>query len=245
MQQNQGVILGIYTYDDLYSEGKYALIYAIQKYDEKSGNAKSTFYVHCIKNYICTNVLRKELSKKRTSNINYTSLDKVVDEKRGTLLIDMIGTNKESDVIKYHLFIKETLLHHLTDIERKVFTLRMEGYTHEEIAKTLNVAVSSVPNKFIKSIGEKYRKYCNDEIVIDRYNYKKYYLLDITSMCHLFGTVHDIENTVGHNLDRFGHFIKTNCLFDGKYKLCNNKKKMLAEIKKLKSKGMVNYELPM
>ena len=129
--------------NDIMQEAFMGLDEAIKNFSQE-GNAKFyTFASLCIERKI-TNYIRKITnSKDKILNEAVTidnSLENILDD--GTNIENnLMGKDNDSYMI---IKIREIL----TDFERKVFDMKLNSYTFEEIAKELNKNVKSIYNTF-------------------------------------------------------------------------------------------------
>lgn len=135
-------------YNDLYQEGLIGLDSAIRKFKDQKDIKFSTFAFICIKRKIITMVRKASRKKHSILNESY-SIDyhSEEDDKNGfgNVLTDYNGGIEDLLVSKENSRIfNEKLNEVLTSSEKEVFELRINGFNHEEICKTLNKSSKSI-----------------------------------------------------------------------------------------------------
>lgn len=142
--------------NDIMQEGYIGLEEAIRGFSEKDGATFYTFAVLCIdrkiKNYIKSTLQNKNKFLNEAITID-ERLENIISDSCNIEDSFMYKIKKED--------LKSAIKKELTDFENKVFDLRLENYTTEEIAKKLNKDIKSIYNSFhrikqkIKKILEK------------------------------------------------------------------------------------------
>ena len=151
-------------YNDLYQEGLIGLDSAIKGYRDKKDIKFSTFAFICIKRNMITAV--RSVSRKKHSILNESySIDYHGDDDKNGFenivydvnsSIDDLLVNKESAD-----YFNKKIESELTDFEKKVYQLRLNGFNYEEIAKTLGKTLKSIESVLFR-IRIKIRKILNE-----------------------------------------------------------------------------------
>jgi RNA polymerase sporulation-specific sigma factor len=138
--------------EDLVQEGMIGLYKAIRDFREDKMASFYAFAELCITRQIITAI--KTANRQKHGPLNsYVSLDKpLCNEESNYTLMDMISgekiTNPEALIINQEKAadIKRTIAELLSDLERRVLTLYMEGQSYVEISEELNTHVKSIDN---------------------------------------------------------------------------------------------------
>lgn len=137
---------------DCYSVGIIGLTRAINKFDESKGNQFSTYAVRAIRNEILKTFRKKQI-------IPAFSLDEpyVLENGESVNFSEMIADSRrfEEEVIA-DMQIKQ-IFSKLSDREKKIISLSMDGKKQTEIAKICGMSQANV-SRIIKSIHNKWRK---------------------------------------------------------------------------------------
>jgi len=143
--RNKGVELS-----DLIQEGRIGLNNAIEDYKDHKDASFFTFARMCIE--------RRMLSYIRQNNANKHSLlndsisFEIDDEDDKTMIIEPLledqSYNPEEQLIQKEreLLFMGKIKNNLTDLENKVFELRIDGYSYERISNELNVEKKAIDN---------------------------------------------------------------------------------------------------
>ena len=137
-----------YDLNDLIQEGMIGLSKAIKDYSEDKNVKFYTFANVCIERQILSFIRTVNRNKHQVLN-NSISID-ASNEETGLTLLDLLNNdaslNPEDEFIlmEEQEELKEKIHQVLTDKERDVFDLRLEGFTYQEIAMLLNITVKSV-----------------------------------------------------------------------------------------------------
>lgn len=137
---------------DLVQEALLACFQGIDGYRPDKECLLKTFVVRIVKNKIMTVLKRFNLNKERIYN-NAMSLDAPLKQEEHFRYEDIIGDSKihyqpnrkllvKEEVIKYQNLLEE----HCSSFEQQVIYYRMEGYSHKEIAKVLDVDIKMIYN---------------------------------------------------------------------------------------------------
>lgn len=127
-------------HDDLLQEGMLGLFVAINDYDEAKG-AFPSFAELCVKRRVLDAVRQSETVKlkrlSQTDDVSYSLVElseaeNIADDGQGPL---------ESLLSKERL---RACLNALTAMERKVFTMFLQGYSYEDISQAVGKSVKSV-----------------------------------------------------------------------------------------------------
>ena len=152
-------------YNDLYQEGLIGLLNAIENFKEQKDIKFSTFAFLCINRKIITAVKNANRKKHSVLNESY-SLDykRNEEDQRGldNVLSDNIGGLEDLLVSKEdNEFFNKRLNEELTDFERMVYDLRINNFSYEEIAQTLQKTQKSISGA-LERIRLKLKKILNE-----------------------------------------------------------------------------------
>lgn len=138
--------------DDLFSVGLIGLVKAVNTFDPDKGFTFSSYAMTVIRNEILIT-----FRKKRITHLFF--IDEPYQLENGDLvdISEMIADNKrfEDEVIS-DIQMKK-MLSNLSDREKKIISLSMDGKTQREIAEILGLTQSYI-SRIIKSIYKKWRK---------------------------------------------------------------------------------------
>lgn len=141
--------------DDLFAIGVVGIIKAINKFDKDMGFTFSAYATQVVRNEIL-----EDFRKKRITPV--FSLDEPYDLENGEQFsyVDMIAdeTNFEEEVIAYMQFTE--IMKNLSEREKKIIYLRMNGKKQQEIADIFGLSQERV-SRIIKKACEKYKKKFN------------------------------------------------------------------------------------
>ncbi|WP_424475747.1 RNA polymerase sporulation sigma factor SigH [Oceanobacillus kimchii] len=138
--------------EDIIQEGMIGLYKAIRDYDVDKLSSFKAFAELCVTRQIIT-AIKTATRQKHIPLNSYVSLDKpIYDEESDRTLLDIIGGS--IDVDPQELLISQedygTLEHKLSnllsDLEKKVLQLYLDGRTYQEISEHLNRHVKSIDN---------------------------------------------------------------------------------------------------
>jgi RNA polymerase sporulation-specific sigma factor len=138
--------------EDLIQEGMIGLYKAIRDYREDKMASFKAFAEICITRQIITAI--KTATRQKHGPLNsYVSLDKpLYDDESNYTLMDMISgekiTNPEALIINQEKVddIELKIAELLSDLEKRVLTLYMDGQSYIEISEELNTHVKSIDN---------------------------------------------------------------------------------------------------
>ena len=152
-------------YNDLYQEGLIGLLNAIENFKEQKDIKFSTFAFLCINRKIITAVKNANRKKHSVLNESY-SLDykRNEEDQRGldNVLSDNVGGLEDLLVSKEdNEFFNKRLNEELTDFERMVYDLRINNFSYEEIAQTLQKTQKSISGA-LERIRLKLKKILNE-----------------------------------------------------------------------------------
>ena len=137
-----------FDFNDLFQEGRLGLTQAINDYKEQKNVQFPTFANLCIDRQI-SSFLRNITREKHKILNNSISLDSTTNSV-GRPLTELILDDKNIDpeVSFIEMEEKEELLSKidkvLSDTERDVFNLRVQGFTYKEISQLLNITEKAV-----------------------------------------------------------------------------------------------------
>ena len=129
--------------NDIMQEGFIGLDEAIRNFSQDTDATFYTFATLCIDRQILNYMRKMTGGRDRALNEAITineSLEKTIDD----------GTNIEASLMgrDTDIHMAKEIRELLTDFEKKVFDMRLNDYTFEEIAKALNKDIKSIYNTF-------------------------------------------------------------------------------------------------
>ena len=139
--------------NDIMQEGFIGLEEAINNFSESVNTSFYTFAVLCINRQII-NYLRKNTRTKNKILNDAVVIDEVLEK---SIKDDF---NAESSFISSDIL--QDIKKNLTEFEYKVFNMKLEGYSFEEIANTLNKDIKSIYNTFHRA-KSKIKKLMNND----------------------------------------------------------------------------------
>ncbi|MBB6177855.1 MULTISPECIES: RNA polymerase sporulation sigma factor SigH [Anoxybacillus] len=150
--------------EDIVQEGMIGLYKAIRDFKEDKQSSFKAFAELCITRQMITAI--KMATRQKHIPLNcYVSLDKPIyeDDSARTLMDVLSGTkitNPEELIINREEFdhIEEKMTELLSDLERKVLLLYLEGRSYQEISEELNRHVKSIDNA-LQRVKRKLEKY--------------------------------------------------------------------------------------
>ncbi|WP_186577860.1 RNA polymerase sporulation sigma factor SigH [Aquibacillus kalidii] len=150
--------------EDIIQEGMIGLFKAIRDYKKDKLNSFRSFAELCITRQIIT-AIKTATRQKHIPLNSYVSLDKPVfeDESDRTLMDLILGTNAsdpEELIIKQEEFnnFETKMSELLSDLEREVLALYLEGQSYKEISLKLNSHVKAIDNALTR-VKRKLEKY--------------------------------------------------------------------------------------
>ncbi|MCI9233565.1 MAG: sigma-70 family RNA polymerase sigma factor [Bacilli bacterium] len=149
---------------DLVQEGMVGLSFAIQNFNEKNGVLFYTYAKTCIERKILSAIIGAQRLKHKILNESVSINTEINGEEQaeiGIILSDnsmnperlLIDSEEEEEL--QHLIYQE-----LTDQERQILELRVNGFTYVEIAKLLEINKKKVDN-VVQRIRAKLKKMTN------------------------------------------------------------------------------------
>lgn len=150
--------------EDIVQEGMIGLYKAIRDFKEDKQSSFKAFAELCITRQMITAI--KMATRQKHIPLNcYVSLDKPIyeDDSARTLMDVLSGakmTNPEELIINREEFdhMEEKMTELLSDLERKVLLLYLEGRSYQEISEELNRHVKSIDNA-LQRVKRKLEKY--------------------------------------------------------------------------------------
>ncbi|MGM8212740.1 RNA polymerase sporulation sigma factor SigH [Virgibacillus sp. W0430] len=138
--------------EDVIQEGMIGLYKAVRDYDGDKLASFKRFAELCIKRQIITSI--KTATRQKHIPLNsYVSLDKpIYDEESERTLLDVIAGSRAIDPQELLInrekftFLEGKLSESLSDLEKNVLHLYLEGCSYEEISEQLNRHIKSVDN---------------------------------------------------------------------------------------------------
>ncbi len=151
-------------YNDLYQEGLIGLHAAIKGYKEQKDIKFSTFAFICIKRKILSAVKNANRKKHKILNESY-SLD-YQDDEDNSWFLNVVSASESSieDVLVGNEdanYFNKRVKEELTDFEQMVYELKVNGFTYEEMAETLDKTYKSIESALFR-IRIKLKKILNE-----------------------------------------------------------------------------------
>ncbi|KAB7704591.1 RNA polymerase sporulation sigma factor SigH [Bacillus aerolatus] len=150
--------------EDIVQEGMIGLYKAIRDYKEDKLTTFKAFAELCITRQIIT-AIKTATRQKHIPLNSYISLDKpIYDEESDRTLMDVITgakiMNPEELIINREQFssIEDKMNELLSDLERKVLALYLDGQSYQEISEELNRHVKSIDNA-LQRVKRKLERY--------------------------------------------------------------------------------------
>lgn len=150
--------------EDIVQEGMIGLYKAIRDFKEDKLSSFKAFAELCITRQIIT-AIKTATRQKHIPLNSYVSLDKpIYDEESDRTLMDVIAgakvMNPEELIINQEEFddIEVKMAELLSDLERKVLVLYLDGQSYQEISEELNRHVKSIDNA-LQRVKRKLERY--------------------------------------------------------------------------------------
>ena len=150
--------------EDLIQEGMIGLYNAIRDYSPDRNASFRTFAELCITRQIIT-AIKTATRQKHIPLNSYVSLDKpIYDEESDRTLMDVITGVKAMDPEELFInqeefdYIELKMSELLSDLERKVLSLYLDGQSYQEISEELNRHVKSIDNA-LQRVKRKLERY--------------------------------------------------------------------------------------
>jgi RNA polymerase sporulation-specific sigma factor len=150
--------------EDIIQEGMIGLYKAIRDFKEDKLSSFKAFAELCITRQIIT-AIKTATRQKHIPLNSYVSLDKpIYDEESDRTLMDVISgakiLNPEELIINQEEFsdIEVKMAELLSDLERKVLVLYLDGQSYQEISEELNRHVKSIDNA-LQRVKRKLERY--------------------------------------------------------------------------------------
>lgn len=150
--------------EDIIQEGMIGLYKAIRDYKEEKLTSFKAFAELCITRQIIT-AIKTATRQKHIPLNSYVSLDKpIYDEDSDRTLMDVISgaKNMDPEVLLIHRekfnSIEDKMTELLSDLERKVLALYLDGRTYQEISDELDRHVKSIDNA-LQRVKRKLERY--------------------------------------------------------------------------------------
>ena len=150
--------------EDIIQEGMIGLYKAIRDYKEDKLTSFKAFAELCITRQIIT-AIKTATRQKHIPLNSYVSLDKpIYDEESDRTLMDVITgakiSNPEELIINREKYdnIEGKITELLSDLERKVLALYLDGQSYQEISEELNRHVKSIDNA-LQRVKRKLERY--------------------------------------------------------------------------------------
>lgn len=154
--------------EDIVQEGMIGLFKAIRDYKDDKSTSFKAFAELCITRQIIT-AIKTATRQKHIPLNSYISLDKpVFDEESDRTLMDMLtgsqSLNPEELIISKEEFdrIEVKMNELLSDLEREVLALYLDGQSYQEISDELNRHVKSIDNA-LQRVKRKLEKYLDSK----------------------------------------------------------------------------------
>lgn len=125
---------------DFIQEGLLSLLSACKTYDEKRGSSFKNYAVLCIENKLKT-IFRRTQNKSSIPNESIVPIDDAEN-------INDSSSNPEQLVLDREFLssVLKSLKTDLSQMEQKIFSLYLNGFTYAQISQTLSVPLKSVDN---------------------------------------------------------------------------------------------------
>ncbi len=150
--------------EDIVQEGMIGLYKAIRDYKEDKLTSFKAFAELCITRQIIT-AIKTATRQKHIPLNSYVSLDKpIYDDESDRTLLDVISGVKATDpeelIINREEFdsMEDKMAELLSDLERKVLSLYLDGQSYQEISEELNRHVKSIDNA-LQRVKRKLERY--------------------------------------------------------------------------------------
>ena len=150
--------------EDIVQEGMIGLFKAIRDYREDKLASFKAFAELCITRQIIT-AIKTATRQKHIPLNSYVSLDKpIYDEESDRTLMDVITGVKVMDPEELFInqeefdYIELKMSELLSDLERKVLSLYLDGQSYQEISEELNRRVKSIDNA-LQRVKRKLERY--------------------------------------------------------------------------------------
>lgn len=150
--------------EDIIQEGMIGLYKAIRDYKEEKLTSFKAFAELCITRQIIT-AIKTATRQKHIPLNSYISLDKpIYDEESDRTLMDVISGAKPTDpealIIHREEFskIEDKMAELLSDLERQVLSLYLDGQSYQEISALLDRHVKSIDNA-LQRVKRKLERY--------------------------------------------------------------------------------------
>lgn len=150
--------------EDIIQEGMIGLYKAIRDYKEEKLTSFKAFAELCITRQIIT-AIKTATRQKHIPLNSYISLDKpIYDEESDRTLMDVISGAKPTDpealIIHREEFskIEDKMAELLSDLERQVLSLYLDGQSYQEISEELDRHVKSIDNA-LQRVKRKLERY--------------------------------------------------------------------------------------
>ena len=145
---------------DLYQEGLLGLLNAIESYDKDKDVTFYTYANACIKSSIMTAIRSTFTQKNRILNTSY-SLDKICED-TDTNFYEVFKDEREEPNKKLidreeTLELKNRIMAKLSENEKVIFELKLQGFDNKEIADLIDKDKKYVENTIFR-IGKKYKE---------------------------------------------------------------------------------------
>lgn len=142
--------------EDLVQEGMIGLYKAINGYSGHKETSFKTFAIICIKHQIQTAIKRANTNKNKplSSAISFQSFTngkttESLDFLPVELILDSTPAEKVIDKENYE-GLKTIIKNSLSEMERKVLRLYLQGYSYKEISNTLKISHKSIDNSLTR-----------------------------------------------------------------------------------------------
>lgn len=139
-----------YDREDLKQIGMLALLDTIEAFQEEYSNSFSTFFTHCLSAKYMT-LLRNATRKKHQVLNSAVSIDQPIKEQEHLYLKDVIEDPQKNPaeillVKEQNEHLYNTMNTYLSDFEKDIISLKLEGYSYQEIAEKLGCNTKQVDN---------------------------------------------------------------------------------------------------
>lgn len=145
--KTKGLALGL-DISDLYQEGLIGLLNAIKTYDKNKDASFKTFANVIIERQIQDNIKTNDRKKYKTLN-NAISIDNFYNDDTKNLY-DIIENTSSPEIEIITKEFENEVKKSLTEFELKVYDLKIDGKTNDEISIILNKTKKSIENTLLR-----------------------------------------------------------------------------------------------
>ena len=153
-------ICGCDIVDDLSQEAAIGFLKAVRSYDAAKGASFRTYAERCVEN-VLSSAVRSYVSQKNLPLNNHEEFN----DAEMTAVVGAYGLSGDPEGYVFYDDgvgrLTQAILSELTELERSVVNLRIDGLSYEQTAAKLGISVKSVDNA-IQRVRQKMRSLMND-----------------------------------------------------------------------------------